>query len=137
MFIFCSVAKIPNMDAKTIRKIFDYDPETGWFTNRETGRVVGVGKKPTNYSQINIDGRFYKAHRLVWLWVHGVWPPDVVDHLNGRKNDNRICNLEAVTQVENLQRMNKLRTSAWVDKRKRFGHIKNWSAMKIVDLEKL
>ena len=125
------------MNAKTIREMFDYDPQTGWFTNRTTGRIVGVSKRPENYGQIRIGEKTYSAHRLVWLWVYGIWPAEVVDHLNGRKNDNRICNLEAVTQVENLQRMNVVKKAGWAEKKKRFGHIKNWSAMKISDLEKM
>lgn len=125
------------MDAKTFREMFDYDSETGWFTNRATGRIVGVSKKPTNYASIRLGTRLYRAHRLAWLWVHGVWPAEVVDHLNGRKNDNRICNLEAVTEVENLRRMNIAQKANRADKKKRFGHIKNWSAMTVSDLEKV
>jgi hypothetical protein len=125
------------MDAKTIREMFDYDPETGWFTNRATGRIVGVSKKPTRYAQMPVNGRVYYAHRLAWLWVHGVWPAEVLDHLNQRKNDNRMSNLEEVTQAENMRRAGIAARPRWIEKKKKFGHIKGWASMKVSELEKL
>ena len=47
-----------------------------------------------------LDTKYY-AHRLAWLYVHGEFPEDHTDHINGVKDDNRIVNLRAVTEVEN------------------------------------
>jgi hypothetical protein len=45
------------------------------------------------------------AHRLIWETVYGPIPRGFhIDHVNGRKDDNRICNLDAVTPVENITR---------------------------------
>ena len=41
------------------------------------------------------------AHRLAWLYVHGVWPKDQIDHINHVKTDNRMVNLREVTRSEN------------------------------------
>ena len=47
----------------------------------------------TGYVRIGIDGRKYTSHRLAWLYVHGVWPSDQIDHINRNRSDNRIANL--------------------------------------------
>ena len=55
------------------------------------------------YRVINVDGKQYFAHRLAWLYVHGRWPVDQLDHINGVTDENRIKNLREATQSENLQ----------------------------------
>lgn len=41
------------------------------------------------------------AHRVVWAFRHGEWPNGLIDHINGRKTDNRIENLRVVSPAEN------------------------------------
>lgn len=44
------------------------------------------------------------VHRLVWQSFNGPIPQDYeINHLNGVKSDNRLCNLEAVTRSENCK----------------------------------
>ena len=47
----------------------------------------------TGYVRIGVDGGKYTAHCLAWLYTHGVWPSDQIDHINGNRSDNRIANL--------------------------------------------
>ena len=59
------------------------------------------------YYRVKLGGKTYLTHRLIWLYTHGVWPVNELDHINGDKQDNRIENLRDVTRSENLQNLRK------------------------------
>lgn len=45
------------------------------------------------------------AHRVIWMAVHGPIPEGyTIDHVNGKRSDNRIDNLDAVPHAENVAR---------------------------------
>ena len=56
---------------------------------------------PNGAIVICVEGRFYKAHRLAWLYHHGELPAMQVDHINRNRQDNRIENLRLVTNSQN------------------------------------
>lgn len=97
------------LTADRLREILAYDPETGVFTWKvRTANCVRVGDvagsfDDKGYIKIKIDGRMHKAHRLAWLYVHGVWPKSGIDHVNSVRDDNRSANLREATQAENMQ----------------------------------
>ena len=97
------------LTAERLREILNYDPDTGVFTWRvPKGRRVKAGAvagcdNGDEYIRIRIDGRDYRAHRLAWLYVHGCWPSDQLDHINGNRSDNRMSNLREATPAENNQ----------------------------------
>jgi hypothetical protein len=100
-----------------LMRLFSYDPIHGVFVWRQTraggnnagfikarpGEIAGRIDATTGYVRIRTHGRTIYAHRLAWLFVHGVWPSLHIDHINGRKADNRIENLRDVSRSVNLQ----------------------------------
>jgi hypothetical protein len=95
-----------------LRAHLAFDPETGLFTLRNTARRWKAGTQAgcingQGYIQIRIAGRLYYAHRLAWLYMHGTWPSEVIDHINGIKSDNRLKNLRDVSTQKNAQNFTK------------------------------
>ena len=109
------------ISADELRRIFDYDPETGHFTwVVKTHPKVTIGKiagrrDRKGYIEIKVHNRFYRAHRLAWLYVYGEWPRDQIDHINGVRDDNRISNLREATSAQNCSNkgMSKNNTSGF------------------------
>ena len=101
----------PEMTAEYLRSIIIYDAETGKFywkidraENVKAGAEVFQNINTSGYKDITTSGRTYRAHRLAWLYTYGEWPK-VIDHINGDRQDNRICNLRSTTQRGNTQNM--------------------------------
>jgi hypothetical protein len=97
-----------------LKQLFMYDENTGNFIrlvnrrgNGRSGRVAGHCNKALGYILIGVDYGMYRAHRLAWLYVYGVWPQHDIDHINGVKTDNRIANLRDVPPVVNSQNLKK------------------------------
>jgi hypothetical protein len=91
--------------------VWTVDPTTGVIRNAK-GRKLGhvnadgyreIGVRTTTSSK---DPKFTAyAHRIICEAAWGPIPPGLtVDHLNGRKDDNRLSNLDLVTLSENVKR---------------------------------
>lgn len=107
----------PELTAERLRELLRYDPGTGIFTwrmNRSGGTKAGdvAGSDDgQGYVSIRIDGRAYLAHRLVWLYVYGVWPERQIDHRYGIRNDNRLSELREATNKQNQHNQRKAQGS--------------------------
>jgi len=99
------------LTAARLKELLSYDIDTGVFTCLVSRAPARAGQ-PTGclntlgYTVIGVDRRLYLAHRLAWLYVHGNWPNGVIDHLNGKRSDNRLANLQDGTQKDNVQNPN-------------------------------
>jgi hypothetical protein len=82
-----------------LRLKFKYDPVTGNISkgNRLCKSVSGSG-----YKRVEFGGNHYYQHRLAWFLYTGNWPKGIIDHINGNKSDNRICNLRDTNQSVNV-----------------------------------
>lgn len=84
-----------------------YDPETGIFTNRKTGRVLGTRHQSRSranapvYLRIRIGNTRVLAHVLAYFYMTGKWAPEQVDHRDNDGLNNRWENLRACTNAEN------------------------------------
>ena len=108
-----------------LRNLIRYEPDTGrlfWLSrpasafsaskSRSAAHVAALWNSRyagtpaldaecNGYRHGHIGGRIYRAHRVCVAIHYGRWPNLPVDHINGDKSDNRICNLREATRVQN------------------------------------
>ncbi len=93
-----------------LNEILDIEPWSGlmFWKNVSSRRAKALNGKEAGtlnchgYVQIGIDGRNYRRSRLMWFYVHRVWPKEEVDHENLKKDDDRIANLREATYSQNM-----------------------------------
>lgn len=92
-----------------LKQLLIYDPVTGVFTNRVTrnSRSVAGHESGTvmvdGYRLIMVNHRRHLAHRLAWLYVHGQFPDQELDHKDGNRDNNSITNLRPATRKQNME----------------------------------
>jgi len=92
---------IPNTDniyfATRDGKIFKLDKEVSQCQDRANNGYLQC--------TIKIDGKYkkQKTHRLIAMAFLGDVKNNVVNHINGDKQDNNVSNLEIISQLENMR----------------------------------
>lgn len=87
-----------------------YDPKTGVFTWRTSKYVKMIGKeagcvsKSTGYRVVVLFGKQYLMHRLAFLYMTGEFP-DVTDHIDGCRTNNRWANLRSISRAQNRENL--------------------------------
>lgn len=57
------------------------------------------------YRIIGIDYKLYRSNRLTWIFHNGEIPPNmVVDHIDGNSSNDKIENLQVISQSKNLMK---------------------------------
>lgn len=85
-----------------IKKGVKYEPKTGNIigikgnpiTNKNTGGYI--------YFPVHVKGKKYnvRGHRFAWFYIHKEIP-NIIDHINKIRHDNRIVNLRNVNSQQN------------------------------------
>ena len=90
---------------KKLQELFDYrDGELYW---KERINVSIDLSKPAGdidtkgYRRIQIEGKRYRAHRLIWKYHYGKDPKEFIDHIDGNKTNNNMENLREATNQQN------------------------------------
>lgn len=86
-----------------LKEIFTYSE--GNLIHKKNGKIAGYvdpGKK--GYVRIQLNGKKYYAHRLIWMLHFGYINDDLlVDHKNNIRGDNRIENLRLLDMQQSNQ----------------------------------
>lgn len=101
----------PLITAEFVRSVLSYNPESGelhWTTDGSGERPHKRGDradKPGShgYRRVRLQGWQLSAHRLAWLMTHGKMPDGQIDHRDGNRGNNAICNLRDATPQLNSE----------------------------------
>jgi hypothetical protein len=88
-------------------ELFEYNLETGWFTNRASRGRAKAGERAGSssghvqgYRRLTIDYERVYEHQAAWLYVYGEWL-DEIDHEDTDGSFNAILNLRQCTRTQN------------------------------------
>lgn len=98
-----------DVEIERLRYLLSFDPDTGILTwknpvSTRVKRGSPAGRAgDQGYVTVGIDKKFYRGHRVGFAIHFGRWPSGLLDHINGVRNDNRICNLRECTNTQNMR----------------------------------
>ena len=117
------------MNQQTLKSIVTYsDGNLFWKSKRNginsTNSLGWITDK--GYLRCEINSVTYYIHRLVFLYHNG-YMPKAIDHIDGNPLNNKIENLRACSQAENMQNYKKPKTNtsgiknvSWASRQKKW-----------------
>lgn len=96
------------------RQLMEFPKEQQWKTwnTRYADKRAGARDKD-GYRIVTIDGRHYRAARIIWQMMTGEPPPNEIDHKNTDPDDDRWDNLRLATSGQNKGNKKRRLDSAW------------------------
>ena len=96
-------------------EVYAYNPDSGVLARKATMRPITCTNS-RGYIVVNVDGVSVSAHRIIMAMMTGAWP-NIVDHINHCKTDNRWINLRNVSRRANsLNRKKKERLGTRIER---------------------
>lgn len=98
----------PKLTQEDLKSLVHYCKDTGNFTwkvqrgRQKAGDPAGARSEALGYILIGVNGVRHYAHRLAWLYIYGYWPDNIVDHKDNNGFNNRIDNLQVISQGKNI-----------------------------------
>lgn len=103
---------LTDLTAAEVRERFSYEPDTGTFRHispsakhrgsKPIGSIAGcISRKNGGYWVLWINGRWYRAHRIAWLYMTGEWPIGILDHADCNRTNNKWANIRIASRSEN------------------------------------
>ena len=78
--------------------------EDGEIYEISTNKQLNKKYKKNSYRRLSYKNKGIQAHRFIWMFFNGIIPKDIqINHINGKKYDNTISNLELVTNSQNIK----------------------------------
>lgn len=96
--------QLPTLEELEERFICDAEKGILIYASSAKGRTKGnaAGTARTDgYVRVKVGKRNFFAHRIIFFMATGE-QPEIIDHINGDKSDNRICNLRPASNSENM-----------------------------------
>src|SRR3546814_10479500 len=78
-------------------------PGNNRFNGARAGKVANHESR-LGYMVVTIHRKHWMAHRIIWKLIYGEEPTEV-DHISGRRNDNRLSNLRASDRQTNMRNL--------------------------------
>ena len=88
-----------------LHDLFEYRDD-GHLIRRSTGRIAGCLDVSNGYTILHIKKQKYRVHRLIFLFHHGHLP-EMIDHIDGNRSNNKIENLREATKNQNCHNYKK------------------------------
>jgi len=82
------------------KSIKEFTKEDKIFNSLHSGAIVGHLNKTTNYTEVRLENKLYKLHRILFKMYYK-HEPTILDHIDRDRNNNSISNLRECTAKEN------------------------------------
>jgi hypothetical protein len=106
-----SNSRTKTMDLQDIRSKLKYDPNSPsfltWkisvpFSKCKEGDIAGWHSSADNYYRVQVNGKIFLAHRVVWYLFNDNQDENlVINHIDNNRTNNNINNLECISKEHN------------------------------------